>query len=75
MSAQWVVARRPSRRPAAASRKAPVQMETRRVPGRTRDRAARAGGSGTAAEAGVMPYGGMITVSASASTSGPWPGG
>ena len=41
---QWVVAGRPSSSPAAASTKAPVQIDTRRVPGRIRASAAAACG-------------------------------
>lgn len=51
-----------------------MQIDTRRVPGRTRARAASARGSGTVADAAVTAYGGTITVSAPASTSGPCAG-
>ncbi len=71
---QCVVAGRPSSSPAAASTKAAVQMDTRRVPGRMRPSASaigagRSGRSGRNAPAGAK--GATTTVSAPASASGP----
>lgn len=72
-SAQCVVAGRPSRKPAAARTYTPVQMEARRVPGRTWARAAARSSVRTpSSKTGPSSYdAGTITVSAVASVSGP----
>lgn len=67
---QWVVARRPSRRPAAARTNAAVQMETMRAPGRIRA-SASATPSGSSAVIQSEATGATTTVAAVASASGP----
>lgn len=74
--AQWVVARRPSRSPAAASTNAPVQIDMIRAPRSYAARSASITSGSTVPEANVelswMP--GTITVSAVSSSSRPWSG-
>ena len=69
MSRQWVVARRPSRTPAAASANAPVQIEAMRAPRCCAARRAARTGAGGTRRWGVKP--GTRTVSALASASSP----
>jgi len=68
-----VVAGRPSSSPAAASTNAPVQIDTSRAPGRTwASVSANSPGSSPRSQTGPMSReAGTITVSASASASGP----
>lgn len=70
---QWVVARRRRNRPAAARTKTPVQSPTTLASAWTRSKAAAiAGGRGSSGRSpSAVSEGGMITVSASAMTSGP----
>lgn len=72
MNDQCEVARRPSSNPAAASTKAPVQMETIRAPGRIVARTSSSSGESVPCRRGpgiCVP--GTITVSAAATHSGP----
>ncbi len=68
-SRQWVVARRPSSTPAAASANAPVQIETIRAPRAWAARSASSTGAPGTRRCGSKP--GTSTVSALASASGP----
>ncbi len=70
--AQCVVARRPSRRPAAASTNAPVHRDTRRAPASWEARTAVSSSGGGGWSMSAQP--GTITVSASGSLSRPWSG-